>query len=135
MLQLPVAGSPSPGKFTDCSSWVVRPRHTHQWPLQPISSSWRQSVTCLRSLPSTGPDGGELIGESLIENKVLKRLFIDGSDIGDDGAAEVAHALRSNTVLEELSLKSNSLSDQAARSFADVLEEIDSTGIKKLRLG
>jgi Ran GTPase-activating protein (RanGAP) involved in mRNA processing and transport len=84
---------------------------------------------------SIGPDGGELIGESLVENTVLKRLFIDGSDIGDDGAAEVAHALRSNTVLEELSLKSNSLSDQAARSFADVLEEIDSTGIKKLRLG
>lgn len=90
---------------------------------------------CLWSLPYTGPDGGELIGESLVENMVLKRLFIDGSDIGDDGAAEVAHALRSNTVLEELSLKSNSLSNLAARSFADVLEEIDSTGIKKLRLG
>lgn len=86
-------------------------------------------------LSSKGPDGGELIGESLIENKALKRLFIDGSDIGDDGAAEVAHALRFNTVIEELSLKSNSLSDQAARHFADVLEEIDLTSVKKLQLG
>lgn len=82
-----------------------------------------------------GPAGGELIGEALMENKALKRLIIDGSDVADDGAAEISHALKFNTVIEELSLKSNSLTDEGARYFADVLEEIDWTGLKKLQLG
>lgn len=82
-----------------------------------------------------GPDGGELVGEAIVANKVLKKLIIDGSDIGDDGAAEVSHAFKFNTNVEELSLKSNKLTGIGARYFADVLEEIDWTGLRKLDLG
>lgn len=53
----------------------------------------------------------------------LRRLDLDGNDIGDDGAESVARALATNDTLEELELSRNGIGERGARALAAALAE------------
>lgn len=76
---------------------------------------------------------GSAVGKALTRNSSLKKLHVDGCNMGEDGVVALAKVLWNNTTLEDLDLGGNSFGNAGAMALSFALSI--NRGLRKLGLG
>lgn len=58
-----------------------------------------------------GPEGANMLADSLSQNNSIRMLSFKGNSIGDSGTTSLTEALLKNTTISEINLEDNVLSD------------------------
>lgn len=69
-----------------------------------------------------GPEGAQLIAESLQGNTQVTSLMLGADQIGNDGAKAIAHLVRDHKSIETLYLGCNKIDHEGARALIDSIE-------------